>query len=148
MKHIWTVACSRAVIDSETNNVNLQNVVEELTIHAPPQPDGILPIDVDVVSTWIRDALDTPEAGEIRVSFRSPKGKSLRKSEGQIDLNKAPRFRVKARFSGLPLAESGVYSFRVDARESGVGRWRKYAEIPLIVVFSPEGKKKRAPRRN
>jgi hypothetical protein len=143
MKHLWTIACSRAVTDMDTHNVSLQNIVEELTIRDSPRPDGVLPVEVQVVSLWMRDVLTAPEKGQIRISFRTPKGKSLKKSEGILDLRTKPRARVKAVFLGLPLAESGLYSFRVDARQDEGARWRKSAEVPLIVTFSPRKKKKR-----
>jgi hypothetical protein len=32
VEHIWTVLCSHAVVDKDTNNVSLHNVIEQVNV--------------------------------------------------------------------------------------------------------------------
>ena len=41
IEHIWSVLCSRSVIDSETNNVSIQDVIEHIIINAEPTENGL-----------------------------------------------------------------------------------------------------------
>lgn len=135
MKHIWTVACSRAVIDKDSNNVSLQNVLEALSIKEAPKPQGVLPIELDVVTFWTRESILYPEVGYSQLRFMSPSGKTLCQFDTKVDLTEFERSRTKVIFQGLPLYEEGIYTFRVDHKKTKDGRWRKVAEIPLKVNF-------------
>ena len=139
MKHIWTVACSRAVIDQDSNNVSLQNVIEQLNIADDPTPDGVLPIEVHLITLWSRADLETPSQGKSRVRFLTPSGKVLGTFESDIDLSESERLRLRLRFASLPLRESGIHSFRVDLKKAESSRWRNVAEIPIDVRFGPTG---------
>lgn len=138
MNHIWTVACSRAVIDKDSNNVSLQNILEGLTIRDEPKPKGVLPIELDVVSFWTRESNSDPETALSRLRFISPSGETLGEFKTTVDLTEYERSRTKITFRGLPLDEEGIYQFRVDHKRSEAGRWRKVAEVPLKVEFRAE----------
>jgi len=138
MNHVWTVICSRAVIDRDSNNVSLQNILEVLSIKEAPKPQGVLPIELDVVTLWIRESILEPEIGYSRTRFLSPSGKTLGEFESKVDLTEHERSRAKLILQGLPLREEGLYTFRVDMKKTEEGRWRKVAEIPLKVDFTQE----------
>ena len=53
--HVWTVLCSRALIDRDSNNISIHNVLEQLNIAAPPQPDLALNIHFEILSLWGAD---------------------------------------------------------------------------------------------
>jgi hypothetical protein len=136
IEHIWSVLCSRSVIDSETNNVSIQDVVEQITINAEPAENGFLPFPLELITLWGRKKVDEPTKGTERVSFVTPSGKSTVISESNIDLSKTERHRQKVKFPGLPLGEGGRYYFIVEFKEDN-GQYSEVAAIPLTIQFQP-----------
>jgi hypothetical protein len=136
IEHIWTVLCSRSVIDSETNNVSIQDVIEQITINAEPAQDGFLPIPFELITLCIRKESNKPAKGNERITFVTPSGKSDIVAEGVIDLSSTERFRHRVKFPGLPLSEAGRYFFIVDIKDDS-GEWQKVATIPLTIAFQP-----------
>ncbi|MBM3151373.1 MAG: hypothetical protein FJZ96_04085 [Chloroflexi bacterium] len=137
IEHIWSVLCSQSVIDSETNTVSIQNVIEQILINSDPKPDGFLPIPLELITLWGRKESDRTEKGIERVSFVSPSKNTNVVAEATIDLSAAERYRHRVRFPGLPLHEAGRYYFIVEIKEDG-GVWREAAAVPLTVMFQPQ----------
>lgn len=136
--HVWTVVCSRAVIDRNSNNVSLQNVIEQVTIPAGPQPNTVLPIELDIMTLWARTDFDTPTQGRARVTFLSPSGLANDGPfEFSIDLSKYNRHRSRGRFQTLHISESGRHTFLVELQNESGTEWRQVAAIPLEVDFAP-----------
>jgi len=133
--HVWTVFCSRAVIDKRTNNVSIQNIIEQITIKGEPKSDAAIPIVCEVVTLWARADFDVPAQGRLRLAYLSPSGKVLNSMEREIDLSKSRRYRIQTIFQGLPVEEPGRYTFRVELENED--EWHQVATIPLEVVFEP-----------
>ncbi|RJP52023.1 MAG: hypothetical protein C4586_03585 [Anaerolineaceae bacterium] len=134
IKHIWSVLCSRSVIDIDTNNVSIQDIVEQVNINAEPVADGFLPIPLELVTLWERKDSDKPAKGIERITFVTPSGKSNIVSEAEIDLSNAERHRHRVKFPGVPLSEAGRYYFNVEIKNDN-NEWNKVAAIPLKVIF-------------
>lgn len=132
--HVWSVLCSNAVTDKESNNISLHNVVESLEIFTVPQEAGLLPIHLEFVSLWIRRDPQVSVKGNSRVSFVSPSGKTVTSNELAVDLSKAESTRNRLIHDGLSLDESGRYHFVVEIQANG--DWHQVASIPLAVKFS------------
>lgn len=137
MKHIWSVLCSRAVIDRDTNNISLQNVIEQLNIQAEPSEGAAIPFQMEVVTFWTRDDPETPIRENSRVKLLSPKGKTIGSFEAEIDMTDHERSRSKLTLQGLPISSEGIFLFRIERQHPESLRWRKVAELPLQVSFSP-----------
>lgn len=135
--HIWTVVCSRVVIDQETNNVSIQNAIEQLNIPAEPIPEGVIPVQLDLVTFCVRSDPDTPCRGELRLSFRTPSNRVLATFERAIDLSEHERHRNRMRFNGLAAEESGRHYFDVDLRNEGGTEWHHVSAVPLTIEFEP-----------
>ncbi len=135
--HVWTVICSRAVIDRDSNNVSIQNVIEQLTIRDEPKPGMMVPILLEAVTLWVRAKPDIPGRARTRLTFLSPSGKAFGSIESEIDLSKFERYRSRVHFSGLPIEEPGRHVFCVELQKEGEDEWRQVAVIPLSVVFNP-----------
>lgn len=144
--HVWTVVCSQAVIDRDTNNVSLHNVTEQLTIREKPNPDASALIMLDIVTLWARSDLGIPAHGQSRLTFVSPSGKT---KAGpflfDIDLSEYRRYRTRTRLHTLPVGEPGRYVFHIDYKDENGQRWRKVAAVPLEVTFEPPEESKQAP---
>lgn len=137
INHVWTVICSRAVVDNESNNVTLQNILEQFRIKAEPEPDGVIGIPFDIMTLWIRSDENVPEKANTKLILVSPSGKIIHTYETDIDLTNHERFRSKAKFSGLPASKSGRYLFRVAIQQEKSEEWKVVTEIPLSVNFEP-----------
>ncbi|MEA3344807.1 MAG: hypothetical protein U9Q78_00935 [Chloroflexota bacterium] len=138
--HVWTVVCSRSVIDRDSNNVCLLNVLEQITVGGKPTAEDVeaIPIEMEVVSLWARSDLDVPTGGAERLTLVSPSGEVLFSGESEIDLSAHRRFRNRARFRGLPIREEGRYVFRVESQADDEVGWHHAADIPLEVIFEEE----------
>lgn len=137
--HVWTVVCSRAVIDRESNNVSLQNIIDQINIRGEPIPDSVVAVQVEVMTSWVRADFDVPSQATTRLTFLSPSGNVLGSFESDIDLSEYERFRARAKFGGLPMPEPGRYTFRMELKNKGGSEWHEVATIPLKIVFgSPE----------
>jgi len=137
--HVWTVLCSRAVVDRATNNVSLQNVVEEITIRGVPKRGTAVSVHVELMSLWSRMGLNLAAKGKARMTLLSPSQEELTTFEGEVDLTNVERARTKLVYQSLPAHETGRYVFCVEAREEAEGEWRQVAIVPLKIAFaSPE----------
>jgi hypothetical protein len=132
--HVWTVLCSRSVIDIETNNVSIQDVLEQFNIPGDPKPDGLLPIPFEIISLWARSDPEKPEQGQERITFITPSEKSTIVAETPIDLSKAERQRNRIKFPGLPVAEEGRHYFQIEYKLVD-GEWTKATTLPLSIQF-------------
>jgi hypothetical protein len=64
--HVWTILCSRAVIDRDTNNMSLLEVIEQLTLgdaSPPVEGEGLAPIQLELVTLWTRREMMNQRAG-------------------------------------------------------------------------------------
>jgi hypothetical protein len=134
--HVWTVLCSRAVIDVDSQNVSIHNVIEQLNVAAEPAPDLVIGIAYELVSLWVRSEIDTPTKGRTRVTLISPTGATTAVAEMPIDLSQVERARHRISCQGLHVTGPGRYVFRVELSEED-GEWRRVASVPLRVVFTP-----------
>ncbi len=135
--HVWTVVCSRSVVDERSKNISIQNVVEQVNIVGTPAPEQVIPMQLEVVSFWTRTEPETPAAGRLRVAFNAPSGKVLGQLELPINLAKHERFRSQMRFAGIPAEEVGRHYFYVDLQEEGRNGWQRVAAVPVTITFKP-----------
>jgi hypothetical protein len=135
--HVWTVVCSRAVIDRESNNVSLQNIIEQITIGGEPMPDAMVPIPLEVMTLWVRANTDIPSRARTRLTFLSPSDTVLGSAESEVDLSEYERYRVRMHFQGLPVTEPGRYTFHMELQNEGESEWHQVAAIPLRIIFMP-----------
>ena len=150
MKVIWALLCENVITNQQTNNVSLIEVVDQLTVPAPP-PGNVAKQDekfdtflnMRLVVLWARSDRDVPERGQARVRIIAPDGKEAQSTEHQVDLSEVPRSRAIGRIVGFPfpLTDEGEHLFRVEKRTSD-SSWRKEFELPLWVQIqtdSPAG---------
>jgi hypothetical protein len=135
--HVWTVVCSSAVIDRETNNISIHNVIERLTIHAEPVPDGALPIQLHIASLWARSDFAQPAKGTARMTLHTSSGPRQDRPELDVNLMEHSRARTIWKVGSLPVPGPGRYTFRIDFKPENGTRWKRVAAVPLEVVFEP-----------
>ncbi len=135
---IWSLLCDRPIIDAYRNSISVIDVVEVLTIQGPPLPkDGVpvvVPIEITLVSLWMRSELEKPERIAARPVIVTPDGDERFGKPIDGDLESAPRTRLIQRFTSFPLAGSGEYTIRIESRSEGE-EWQRVADFPIEVRF-------------
>ena len=138
IQHIWTVICRAYIVDQQTNNISLIDVMEEtaLSPHAVDPQTNLprLPAVFNVVSLWGRETSAQAEAGQTRLRFFSPGGISLMEHPAEVNLQEFRRMRLLSQFMGLPLAGAGTYQFRVERRADANAEWEEVARVPLDIA--------------
>ncbi|MBU0578764.1 hypothetical protein KKE34_05110 [Patescibacteria group bacterium] len=139
INHIWTVLCRESVIDNQTNNVSLLNVLEQLEINIAAgvnfskDKDLVVPISFELVSLWSRDDTKKKAIDEINISIIGHDGQKIKTLSKKIEIPKGKkRLRSRFRISGFPVKKSGIYYFVLK-----INNFKKeIAKIPLEVKIN------------
>ena len=131
--HVWSVLCSHAIIDADTNNVTLYNTIDELHVLQAPEPRATVGLSFEVVSLWVRADPLISATGKCRLTIARPSGEGKLVGELAIDVAKAERSRTKYVFGSFSPSESGRYAFAIEYQAEGELEWRVAAKIPLTV---------------
>ena len=135
--HIWTVLCSRAVVDNQSNNISLQNVIEQIAVLEVPQPESRLAWPIMVASLWTRTDPDVGAQGTARLTHVSPSGQPLDQIEIEVKLDEYKRLRTRLTLAEIAIPKVGRYHFRMELQLAGSDEWRQVADIPLTVIVRP-----------
>jgi hypothetical protein len=130
---VWAVACRQSIIDIQTNNISLINVLEQVNFATSNEDVDNVPIPLEVVSMWARSNFDEPEKANGRWLLFAPSGDELNNLDFDIDLTQHTRARAITRFMGLPFSGNGIYRFVVQLEEND-GLWQTVAMFPLDVI--------------
>jgi len=150
IKHIWTVLCRKSILDQESNNISLLDVVERLQVKLSikregQKPDGfVISTEFEIVSFWIRDKIDKEE--KIQISIETLDSEDNKLGEFTRDLTFSPKMkkmRLRVKMLNIKLTESGLYHFRIKSKASKQAKWKTEAEIPLEVELIKTLNKKR-----
>ena len=136
-KNIWTVLCQDFVIDGDSRNLTLFQVLEQMVLVRQPEvadktPD-IIQFNMALVSLWTRSDPNKKESTSSRVLIRSPKGKTIYAYEYPVNLKETMRYRHCMRFASIGFAGFGRYEFIVKGK-SPKGRWVTAATVPLEIL--------------
>lgn len=144
INHIWTVLCSKSVLDQESNNLSLielydqVNVLNEVVANATDDNPILLPASFELVNLWVRADRNYPERGQGKIKLLSPSGRQLGTAlEFVIDLTTHERTRMRSRITGLPISSAGLYTFAVEYKDETRLDWIEAARVPLLIVASP-----------
>ena len=148
MKVIWAILCQSAVIDRDSNNISLLNIIEEITVPAEP-PLVAQPTEGDISQLigpglfefailWARSDPEIEEHGQGRMRLLLPNNDPLFTStEFEVDLTRYLRTRLRSKFPGFPTRRGeilqGIYHFVIDGR-SGEEEWEENFVLPLRVA--------------
>jgi hypothetical protein len=141
IRHVWTVLCMRSVIDSDSNNISLFDVVEELQLlqkKGTARATSPLPVDLELVSLWAREPKEQPANGRAKDVIMSPSGKPLGEREYDLDLTEFERTRSRRNVRGVPIGESGQYWFRTQLWDEKRSKWQEVSNVPIKITIEVE----------
>jgi hypothetical protein len=141
IKHIWSIACNKAVVDQQTNVLSLQDTLENLNVSlkgngpTPSLKNPVnIPVSYDIVSFW---ELEDAEKMEAKVSLFSPEGKEINTIDTGFESKKSEKtYRTIIKVNGFPLVGSGRYTLKVKQKIGD--SFKEVAEIPIFVFLNME----------
>ncbi len=139
VEHLWTVLCSRSLVDVESQNISLLEVIDEITLPADTfveKSNVPVNLQIELVTCWRRSNLTQPGKSRARMVLSGPNGKTLEEQAYSVDLTEGPRRRTRIRIPGLNLTGPGTYTFQVELQSIGNGPWMKVAKLPLDVMLN------------
>lgn len=134
------VPAERIIVDSETNNASLVNVIGDFSFdtNAKIGPDTAIPIQWRTLTAWrIRGPEEIGVWFEQAVRLYAPDGtQSLEaKTEFRFEL---PNHRVMTQFPMFPVGQPGEYWLKAFLRKRGGNEdWKLMGEYPISVSQAP-----------
>lgn len=139
MKNIWSILCTRSIIDQRTNALSLIDCIDELTVtfSKPEEMSAAqknIPIALEVVSLWHDEAKESERILDYVIEISDPQGKKIGefKNQAKMEAGKT-RLRAITGINGLQLTSEGKYLFKVLLQETN--ELKPISEIPIDVRF-------------
>ncbi len=137
---LWAVLCSGATIDQETKAISIVEVIEQLQVEAKTDhlpSTFFVPRPVKFVSMWYRDTANGKQSLFSKVIFRAPDGDVLKEVEAEMELQ-AEKYRHRhiISFDGIPLRQSGQYTYEVLMKQKSTDQYKKVGFVPLNVEIT------------
>lgn len=139
MKNIWSVLCTRSVIDQRTNSLSLYDCVDEMTIGFT-NPEDIktevknIPANFDLVSLWHDDDAKKERNFKYQVEIVDPKNKKIGELVYEAKFEKTKkRLRTITQINGLSITVEGEYVFKTKYKSGE--KFVLVSEIPVDVRF-------------
>lgn len=146
LKHLWSVLCRKSIIDTETNNISINEVFEQLGIDLKANDPKLIagsqinvPIEWEMVSMWINGNITAPLKAEYEVVITDPIGGSQKSFIQPIEMPIGmKRMRTRMKVMGLVVSIPGDYLFTVNLKEDNQKDFKTVAEIPLEIKINRE----------
>jgi hypothetical protein len=143
----WAVLCSSALLDKDTNNLSLINVIEGLKFEGiRSKESGVfnhedgeaIPINLVFVARF-RKLLKPEEniSAVIEIEILDPKSKKMGGFSYEMNMNSGVKnFRLRTGINGLKVTTSGMYEFVVRAKTKHETKYKKLGTVPLDLELS------------
>ena len=147
IEHIWTVLCTASSVDSQSNNITLFNVLEQLNISrkndAPPldvKNGEPLPFQMELISLWRKLGINEKVAGVVKNVLINPLGQEVGSQIMPLEI-KSPnrRMRTRVQINGVQITGPGYYTWQVrlvDGKSEHI-----VANVPFEIFISNDSKK-------
>jgi len=141
-EHAWSVLCTKSVVDKQSNNISLFDVIEQIRVKPPESSvyeEGsvvLVPFNFALVSLWIRSDPSKPEKFRARINLKTPVAEIVGFEE-EIDLTKHRRARSISNFQDFPVSGPGQYFYKVNIEiiKGKKASWKNVANIPVEIIF-------------
>jgi hypothetical protein len=116
--------------------ISLIDCVEEIK-YEPLQPEAMaglegLPVELEIVTMWMRSDAETPEFSRSRLSVELPNGdREILSQPTPVNLREYRRLRSRVHVGAIPLRGSGRYHFLVELERAQ--EWAEVARLPLDI---------------
>ena len=142
IQHEWSIISASSLVDQDTNNLSLINIIEEVSFEAQLKKDQsfdhegeIIPLNM-VISTRLRKLNETNETarGNIQIDFRDPKNKKMATFTQDFEMIPGVKnIRIRSGIAGLKVTQSGLYNFEILLKEIDAESYTKVYSLPLMM---------------
>lgn len=132
MKHLWTILCGRLLVDEQSKNASLIDIIEELKVKEEFLKDKKqIPVFLNLVSLWsIENEIDTEQETKVLIEFNDPSQNKLSDFEFSFTPPKRKkRIRTNIQFPKMDINGSGTYTIKIKQGDKIV------AEVPLEILI-------------
>jgi len=139
-RHVWSVLCAKTSVDSQTNNLSLFEVLEQVTVlgGAPVDRKIAIPMQLELASSWTRSDRAVGETATMRFRLIMPNGIVENGPQTQVNMLLHERQRVLIKMNALPIHGQGQYEFLVEVLTPD-NKWEECARVPLAVFIAAAG---------
>jgi hypothetical protein len=141
MEHVWSLLCTKAIVDKRTNMVSLMDALDLLEVGGedlptnvdPDSPPNIGPTSIFLVTFWYRTQLDKAESGKFRIRLLAPNGRAYGAQNREMEVNLASATSTTSliNMEAIPYLGPGVYYFEVEKKDQDASDWTRVARLPL-----------------
>lgn len=147
IKHVWSILCGSSVIDQQTNNLSIHNVLEQLDLTLTvPKNTGLekekvginqpvaIPFPFQLISLFRRTNPNKVPNINVEIELFDPIGLSLQKIEFKIDFP-ADKSRMRSIISSpsIIVTNTGLYMFKIRIKDADQDIFQEVAEIPIEI---------------
>jgi len=140
MKHLWSILCSKSIIDANTNSISIMDCLEELRINVPEDKKNdklLLPIEYEIVSFWLNENNNKDNNFFLKIDLYDPNEKKLGEFVNLFTFPKdKKRLRTRIITKGLPFTKEGIYTFVVMLKEKRNKPYTEIISLPLDVYIN------------
>lgn len=146
IKHIWSILCRRTIIDSDTNNLTISDVLEELKVDIKVQQKDAdklklinIPLEFEIVSLWKKEDRNQHQKADSTIEVISPDGKLMKTFSQIVEMPVGmKRLRSRMKVMGFAIENEGEYIFKINIKEEGNKMYKTVAELPFEVHLNKE----------
>lgn len=140
-EHGWSVLCSRSIVDRESSQVSLVDLIDVLWIEGPDATEELalakkegkegvrLAVKLVFASWWYRSDYDVPEVAHCRFRLTGPEGQALIEMPYTVNLTEATGGRQFFKIEMLPIPSFGLFRFSTEKLDEA--GWQTVSNHPL-----------------
>jgi hypothetical protein len=137
----WAILCERAIVDRETDQLSLIDVLEDLEIDFLPKGSTektFYPFGIYLVTYWKKYETSI-NIEKIRVVINNPLGENFLQAEFPFPDNTPTLNHVHTiHFPGLPIVAEGDYTFKIEVPSDIEGQWNEVNSVILPVIYTAD----------
>jgi len=145
INHEWSILCSQSIVDTDTNNLSLINLIEQLKLNINlnegkkfDENEGVIfPLNMVLVSRFHKITTEEIESKcDVKIDFVSPDNKVLGSYEQEIVMAKDVRnIRMRFGITALKFTKTGLYNFVVNCKQKEENTYTSIGNVPLDVFL-------------
>lgn len=147
IRHIWSVLCGSSIVDQDTNNMTLNNLIEEVTVTVGKEQveakeknktrGYAIPAQMWLVTRFMRKS-QSALSFDIRFELLNPKGEVLSTlNQSAVEVKKGiTNLRIRTMISPLLVDMEGGYTIQVSIRDSVEPNFIVVDRVPLLVKIN------------
>lgn len=142
MRHLWSLACRRYILDSDSRMLTIVDVVDSVKVQQKLPDSKTIRVRVDLffLTTFWRDREEAGWAAEVKADIRAPQGalQHLRLVNLSAEDTKEPgNFRVAFHVDNIEFHGDGIYNLELRLLGKDSKKWKRVSSYPIIVNFDP-----------